>query len=356
MSAKRRWWISSMDVFDPVVVELVDALRVIKMQVLGTFGPLAPVVTGVGEIMAAAIAVILVFGGRGFFAPPMPEMPQLPARLAGAATGLSMVGLYIWARVDPSAAILLWAARLIALGILGAFVYTLLRLSLTFRCPHDKTLQVKGLWRTRNAKKRMRGEPTGNPIYDVPGQVPPLNTREYFCGSRSSPYLVWPQPSRAAAQVLLMASFLVFIVPLTVSLASASIALMQLEITESAKTLRIDLPADVLFDFEKPTLRPAAIDSLQKTAQILNNRKTAAARIQGHTDARGEADYNYKLSVDRANAVKDWLAKDGGLAQVAFTVEGFGATQPVAPNNNPDKSDNPEGRQQNRRVTIVIEK
>jgi outer membrane protein OmpA-like peptidoglycan-associated protein len=345
-----------MNVFDPVVVELVDTLRAIKMQVLGSFGPLAPVVTGVGEIMAAAIAVILLVAGRGFFAPPMPEMPQLPARLAGAVTGVSMVGLLIWSRVDPGAPILFWAATLIALGLLGAFVYALLRLSLTFRCPYDKTLQVKGLWRTRNAKKRMRGEPTGNPVYDVPGQAPPVNTREYFCGSKSNPYLVWPQPSRAAAQVVLMASFLVFIVPLTVSLAGASIALMQLEVTESAKTVQIDLPADVLFDFDKPTLRPAAIDSLQKTAQILRNRQTAAARIQGHTDARGTAEHNATLSVDRANAVKAWLVNDGGLAQIAFTVEGFGATQPVAPDRNPDGSDNPEGRQQNRRVTILIEK
>ena len=151
-----------------------------------------------------------------------------------------------------------------------------------------------------------------------------------------------------------MCSFLVFIVPLTVSLAGGSIALIQLDAAE--KAIPIDLPADVLFDFDKSTLRPAAAETLRKTAQLLRDRKTVAARIQGHTDARGTDEHNMTLSVERANAVKEWLERDGGLAQIAFKVEGFGKTQPVAPNENPDRSDNPEGRQQNRRVTIVIEK
>ena len=79
-------------------------------------------------------------------------------------------------------------------------------------------------------------------------------------------------------------------------------------------------------------------------------------RIAGHTDAKGDASYNQKLSERRANAVKDWFVTKEGLQNVTFVTEGFGKQQPVAPNTKPDGSDDPEGRQKNRRVEITIKK
>ena len=78
--------------------------------------------------------------------------------------------------------------------------------------------------------------------------------------------------------------------------------------------------------------------------------------IQGYTDALGNDGYNQKLSERRAASVKAWLATREGLAAVPFTIAGFGARNPVAPNSKPDGSDNPEGRQLNRRVTLIIRK
>jgi outer membrane protein OmpA-like peptidoglycan-associated protein len=76
--------------------------------------------------------------------------------------------------------------------------------------------------------------------------------------------------------------------------------------------------------------------------------------IEGHTDDKGPVDYNQRLSERRAAAVQRWLAGNGGLKGVAMKTRGWGATKPVAPNTRPDGSDDPAGRQRNRRVEIVI--
>jgi outer membrane protein OmpA-like peptidoglycan-associated protein len=78
-------------------------------------------------------------------------------------------------------------------------------------------------------------------------------------------------------------------------------------------------------------------------------------RIEGYTDGKGSDSYNQKLSLRRAESVKKWL-ETHGLAGIRFSAAGFGAKNPVAPNTKPDGSDDPEGRQKNRRVEIVIRK
>jgi outer membrane protein OmpA-like peptidoglycan-associated protein len=78
--------------------------------------------------------------------------------------------------------------------------------------------------------------------------------------------------------------------------------------------------------------------------------------IEGHTDSKGSPDLNLELSKRRAEAVKDWLVKKKRIPKSIITTRGFGETKPVAPNTNPDGSDNPQGRQQNRRVEITVEK
>jgi photosystem I P700 chlorophyll a apoprotein A2 len=118
----------------------------------------------------------------------------------------------------------------------------------------------------------------------------------------------------------------------------------------------IELSADVLFDFDKADLKPAAVDSLSKVAAVLKGMPAAPATVDGHTDGKGNADYNQKLSERRANSVKDWLVKQGGIPAARLTARGFGMTHPIAPNTRPDGSDDPEGRQQNRRVEIRVKK
>ena len=79
-------------------------------------------------------------------------------------------------------------------------------------------------------------------------------------------------------------------------------------------------------------------------------------RIEGHTDSKGNDAYNQKLSERRAASVKTWFTDKEGLGKVQFATQGFGAKKPVASNTKPDGSDDPEGRQKNRRVEIVIKK
>jgi len=129
-----------------------------------------------------------------------------------------------------------------------------------------------------------------------------------------------------------------------------------LEVKETDTELRVDLAADVLFDFDKADLLPKAEQTLQQAADFVKERNSGAVvRIEGHTDAKGSDSYNQKLSLRRADSVKKWLMAHG-LDGIRFSTEGFGARQPVAPNQKPDGSDDPDGRQKNRRVTIVIRK
>jgi outer membrane protein OmpA-like peptidoglycan-associated protein len=130
-----------------------------------------------------------------------------------------------------------------------------------------------------------------------------------------------------------------------------------LQVKETATEIRIELAADVLFDFDKSTIKPEAASALHNVAEIIKAKgKGRGVRIDGHTDGKGNASYNQKLSERRAESVKQWLAQKEGLGQVMMATQGFGMTKPVAPNTNPDGSDDPAGRQKNRRVEIVLEK
>ena len=120
---------------------------------------------------------------------------------------------------------------------------------------------------------------------------------------------------------------------------------------ESCGTV-ITLEDGILFDFGKSDIRPDAAQTLSTLATVLNNAKVPTAHIYGHTDSVSDEAFNQKLSEDRANAVKNDLSKNGVSATLDAT--GYGETKPVAPNENPDGSDNPAGRALNRRVEIYI--
>jgi outer membrane protein OmpA-like peptidoglycan-associated protein len=129
-----------------------------------------------------------------------------------------------------------------------------------------------------------------------------------------------------------------------------------LQVKETGEEIRIDLAADVLFDFDKADLRPAAQQTLHQAADIIRQKSKGTVRIEGHTDSKGNDAYNQKLSERRAASVKTWFTDREGLRNVQFSTQGFGAKKPVASNTQPDGSDDPEGRQKNRRVEIVIKK
>ena len=121
----------------------------------------------------------------------------------------------------------------------------------------------------------------------------------------------------------------------------------------SGTELRLNIPDQVLFDFDKSTLRPEAQSTLQAVAAAARRAGDLPVRVEGHTDAKGAEAYNQRLSEARALAVEAWL-QGAGLPDARVSARGFGPRNPVAPNTTPDGRDNPEGRQKNRRVEIVI--
>ena len=133
-------------------------------------------------------------------------------------------------------------------------------------------------------------------------------------------------------------------------------ALKELNAAVTPTEIKIDLAADVLFDFDKAEIKKQAEPSLQNLATVLNANPGAAVRIEGHTDGRGADDYNQKLSEARAASVKQWLVANAQVGGANIATRGWGKSRPVAPNARPDGSDDPEGRAKNRRVEIVVRK
>jgi outer membrane protein OmpA-like peptidoglycan-associated protein len=119
-----------------------------------------------------------------------------------------------------------------------------------------------------------------------------------------------------------------------------------LETRESARGLIVSMP-DVLFDFNKYTLKSEARERLAKVSGILMAYPGLNVKVEGHTDNIGSLDYNQKLSDQRAETVRGFMVSQG-VAPDIITAQGFGMNQPVAPN------DTAGGRSKNRRVQLVV--
>ncbi|MGD0890140.1 MAG: OmpA family protein [Terracidiphilus sp.] len=119
-----------------------------------------------------------------------------------------------------------------------------------------------------------------------------------------------------------------------------------LQTTETARGLIVNM-SDVLFDFNKYTLKPEAREKLAKVSGILLAYPNLKLQVEGYTDNIGSDEYNQKLSEERADGVRDYLVSQS-VADANVTAEGFGKTHPVA-----DNSTN-AGRAQNRRVELVV--
>ncbi len=156
---------------------------------------------------------------------------------------------------------------------------------------------------------------------------------------------------KAAAQKALANAKVLDIVGITLGIDAV---LKDLGAKVTDREIHVELAADVLFDFDKYTLRPAAAETLRKVGQVVSSYGDAPLLIEGHTDNKGTHPYNMKLSENRAEAVKKWLVDNSGIKPSRITTTGFGETKPVASNRKPDGSDDPDGRQKNRRVELTL--
>ena len=119
-----------------------------------------------------------------------------------------------------------------------------------------------------------------------------------------------------------------------------------LQTRDTARGLIVNL-SDVLFDTAKFSLRPEAREKLAKVAGIVSGHPGLRLDVEGHTDNVGGDAYNQNLSEQRGSSVRDYLTQQG-MQQGSVSTRGFGKTQPIATN------DTAAGRQQNRRVELVI--
>ena len=124
-------------------------------------------------------------------------------------------------------------------------------------------------------------------------------------------------------------------------------ALKELQAKVEPEEISIDLSADVLFDFDKADLKPAAEATLQNLLTVVNSRPNATVNIEGHTDVRGETAYNQALSLRRAESVSMWLTAHG-VAGTRLHATGAGESRPVK------SGDTEADHQANRRVEIRI--
>jgi len=136
----------------------------------------------------------------------------------------------------------------------------------------------------------------------------------------------------------------------TASVQQVRQAMQDLGATETDLEVHVELPADVLFDFDKADIRADAASALAGVATIIRAYPSGSATLEGHTDAKGDDAYNQRLSEQRAQSVGRWLAERERIDAAKLTARGWGERKPVASN------DTDAGRQKNRRVEVVIRK
>lgn len=110
---------------------------------------------------------------------------------------------------------------------------------------------------------------------------------------------------------------------------------------------------NVYYDFNEASIQENSFASLDKLVQLLKDNPSLSIQLNAHTDSKGEEDYNLKLSEARANSVVNYLIKKG-IDKKRLMAKGFGESTPIADNENADGTDNPEGRQKNRRTEFQV--
>ncbi len=119
------------------------------------------------------------------------------------------------------------------------------------------------------------------------------------------------------------------------------------EVVRVEEGIHITFDSGILFGFDKSDLNSDSKESIAKLGRILNEYPDTRLTIQGHTDSKGDDNYNRKLSAQRSDAVRDYLIANG-VTGGRLNTTAYGETSPVASN------DTEAGRAKNRRVEVII--
>jgi outer membrane protein OmpA-like peptidoglycan-associated protein len=171
--------------------------------------------------------------------------------------------------------------------------------------------------------------------HDSPAPAPTGSTVARSAGPRAP--ATTRAPTVAHAQVR----------PAATTLPEVSAACVQ--VVRAGHETAYSLCADVLFAFDRATIRPGAAQALGQVARSIARRFAGGTlSIDGHTDSAGSPEYNRQLSRARAEAVKRWLVAHGHIPAGRITVHGYGETRPAASNAGG------AGRAHNRRVVVAV--
>ena len=119
-------------------------------------------------------------------------------------------------------------------------------------------------------------------------------------------------------------------------------------VTEEDGELKIQLPDNVLFDFDKSDLKDSAKETLDEVIDILKELENGQdIQVNGHTDNEGNPNYSMNLSEERAASLENYLSKNGDINHLNIEKKGYGETMPTTSND--------EEKERNRRVEIVFD-
>lgn len=132
-----------------------------------------------------------------------------------------------------------------------------------------------------------------------------------------------------------------------------NITLDTMMVLEKIELNKIFVLENIYYDLDSANIRPDAAKELDKLVQILIDNPEIKIELSSHTDSIASVEYNNNLSQRRAQSAVNYMARRG-ISPDRMTAKGYGELRPIARNTNPDGTDNPEGRQRNRRTEFKI--
>jgi outer membrane protein OmpA-like peptidoglycan-associated protein/tetratricopeptide (TPR) repeat protein len=136
----------------------------------------------------------------------------------------------------------------------------------------------------------------------------------------------------------------------SIKLQNPDICLVKIKVPEVGTVVVLD---NVYYKFDKHQLEPESYPALDKVVKMMLENPTMEIEISGHTDSKGSDKYNQVLSQLRAEACVDYIVSKG-ISRTRLVAKGYGESVPIVPNTNDDGTDNPEGREKNRRTEFKV--
>jgi outer membrane protein OmpA-like peptidoglycan-associated protein len=132
-----------------------------------------------------------------------------------------------------------------------------------------------------------------------------------------------------------------------------NITLDTLLVLDRKEKNKIFVLQNIYFGYDSADIRPQAAKELNKLVELLNDNPEIKIEMSSHTDSVASNEYNIALSQRRAESTVAYLIRKG-VSPGRLVAKGYGETKPIARNTHPDGTDNPEGRQRNRRTEFKI--